>query len=233
MQFPSPLLKGKLVKRYKRFLCDVELETHGLVTAHVANSGSMMGLKEPGATVWLSPANNPKRKLQFSWELVQMDKSMVGINTSLPNGIVANAISSSLVPRLDGYEFLRKEVKYGENSRIDILLSDDNKPDCYVEVKNVTLKRDASYAEFPDAVTSRGTKHLRELGNMILQGHRAVMFYLIQREDCEGFAIASDIDPLYAEAFSEARKMGVEILCYDCHITIDGIELGKAQPIIG
>lgn len=232
MHFPSTLLKGKLIKRYKRFLCDIELDDGQLVTAHVANSGSMMGLKEPGLTVWLSPANNPKRKLRYSWELVEVDHGLVGINTFLPNGIVAEAISASKIRSLVGYDSLRREVKYGENSRIDILLSESNKPDCYVEVKNVTLKRDKKYAEFPDAVTSRGTKHLRELGNMVKEGHRAVMFYLIQRQDCKGFALARDIDPEYAEAFNIARKMGVEIFCYDCHITTDKIELGTAQPFI-
>ncbi|USG59508.1 DNA/RNA nuclease SfsA [Sneathiella marina] len=221
-----------MIKRYKRFLCDVELENGGIVTAHVANSGSMMGLKEPGLTVWLSPANNPKRKLQYSWELVEIDNGLVGINTSLPNGIVAESISASKIPSLTGYDTLRREVKYGENSRIDILLSDSDKPDCYVEVKNVTLKREEDFAEFPDAVTSRGTKHLKELGNMVKDGHRAVMFYLIQRQDCKGFALAHDIDPAYAEAFTVARKMGVEILCYDCHITTHKIELGTAQPLI-
>ncbi|MEH6546285.1 MAG: DNA/RNA nuclease SfsA [Sneathiella sp.] len=232
MHFPSPLFRGQLIKRYKRFLCDIELESGEIVTAHVANSGSMMGLKEPGLTVWLSPANNPKRKLQYSWELVEINQGLVGINTALPNGIVAEAISTSKVPALSGYETLRREVKYGENSRIDILLSDSKKADCYVEVKNVTLKRGEKYAEFPDAVTSRGTKHLKELGNMVRDGHRAVMFYLIQRQDCEGFKLAKDIDPVYAEAFTVARKMGVEILCYDCHITTNNIVLGTAQPVI-
>jgi sugar fermentation stimulation protein A len=232
MQFPSPLIKGQLIKRYKRFLSDIKLENGEIVTAHVANSGSMMGLKDPGRTVWLSPANNPKRKLQYSWELIDVETSLVGINTSLPNGIVADAISADTIPELKEYTSLRREVKYGENSRIDILLKDESKPDCYVEVKNVTLKRDSSQAEFPDAVTSRGTKHLIELVNMVKDGKRAVMFYLVQRQDCDGFSIASDIDPAYGEAFKAARDAGVEVLCYDCHITTEEISIGSPQPII-
>ncbi|PHQ71512.1 MAG: DNA/RNA nuclease SfsA [Sneathiella sp.] len=232
MQYPSPLIKGRLIKRYKRFLSDIELETGEIVTAHVANSGSMMGLKQPGFAVWLSPANNPKRKLLYSWELVDTGTSLVGINTSLPNGIVADAIAAGEIPELEGYSASRREVKYGENSRIDIFLTDENKPDCYVEVKNVTLKREKSAAEFPDAVTVRGTKHLNELANMVRQGKRAVMFYLVQREDVDGFTLAADIDPTYAAAFAAARQAGVEILCYGCHITTDGINISSPLPLI-
>lgn len=232
MQFPAPLIKGRLIKRYKRFLSDIELASGEIVTAHVANSGSMMGLKDPGREVWLSPANNPKRKLQYTWELVDVGSSLVGINTSLPNAIVAEAIAASAIPELAGYEHLKREVKYGENSRIDIFLSDDQKPDCYVEIKNVTLKRDKDWAEFPDAVTSRGTKHLRELSNMVQEGHRAVMLYLIQRQDCNGFSIAKDIDPEYANAFQQAIAAGVEILGYDCHISTKNIVIGARKPII-
>jgi len=232
MQFPSPLIKGTLIKRYKRFLSDITLESGEIVTAHVANSGSMMGLKEPGYTVWLSRSNNPKRKLKFSWELVDTGTSLVGINTSLPNGIVAEAIAASEIPELTGYASLRREVKYGENSRIDIFLEDDNKPDCYVEVKNVTLKREKSAAEFPDAVTARGTKHLNELANMVRDGKRAVMFYLVQREDIDGFTLADDIDPTYATAFKAAVDAGVEILCYGCHITPKEITISSALPLI-
>ncbi len=232
MQFSAPLIKGRLIKRYKRFLSDIELDTGETVTAHVANSGSMMGLKEPGFGVWLSPANNPKRKLQYTWELVDVGTSLVGINTSLPNAIVTEAITASAIPELKGYDGLKREVKYGENSRIDIFLTDDQKPDCYVEIKNVTLKREADWAEFPDAVTSRGTKHLRELSKMVENGHRAVMLYLIQRQDCNGFSIAKDIDPEYATAFKQAMAAGVEILGYDCHITTENIVIGARQPLI-
>ncbi|MZR30376.1 DNA/RNA nuclease SfsA [Sneathiella litorea] len=232
MKFSSPLIKGRLIKRYKRFLADIKLESGELITAHVANPGSMMGLKEEGLTVWLSLSDNPKRKLPYSWELVEIDGALVGINTAHPNGLVAEAIESNQVNELSGYDRLVREVKYGTNSRIDILLSAENKPDCYVEVKNVTLKRDNSHAEFPDSVTARGAKHLKELAAMVEQGHRAVMFYLIQRTDCTKFRIAGDIDPAYAAGFMEAIVAGVEILCYECHITNREIRLGSPVPVI-
>lgn len=231
MKFPSPLIRGRLMKRYKRFLADVELENGGVITAHVANPGSMMGLKDTGITVWLSPANNPKRKLQYSWELVAADGALVGINTAHPNGIVAEAIENGKVAALAGYDTLTREVKYGANSRIDMLLSSGGKPDCYVEVKNVTLMRGGGVAEFPDSVTARGTKHLQELVNMVAEGNRAVMFYLVQRTDCTAFRLAADIDPAYAAAFRLAEDAGVEILCYDCHITTSEIRLGSPIPI--
>lgn len=155
MKFPNQLLRGKLIQRYKRFLADIELDDGREVTAHCANSGSMLGLKEPGSEVWISPADNPKRKLKFTWELIQLEDSLVGINTALPNKIVQEAIEGDLVDELTGYASLRREVKYGENSRIDILLEGDKIPKCYVEIKSVTLKRQKS-AEFPDAITTRG-----------------------------------------------------------------------------
>ncbi len=231
MKFPSLLIRGRLMKRYKRFLADVELESGEVITAHVANPGSMMGLKDAGMTVWLSPANNPKRKLQYSWELVAADGALVGINTAHPNGIVAEAIENGEVAALAGYDTLTREVKYGANSRIDMLLSGGGKPDCYVEVKNVTLMRGGGVAEFPDSVTARGTKHLQELVNMVAEGNRAVMFYLVQRTDCTAFRLAADIDPGYAAAFRLAEDAGVEILCYDCHITTSEIRLGSPIPI--
>lgn len=232
MKFAAPLIKGRLIRRYKRFLADIELEDGNVITAHVANPGSMMGLKDEGMTVWLSESDNPKRKLPYSWELVEADGALVGINTAHPNGIVAAAIERGDVPSLSGYDHLTREVKYGENSRIDILLSGGDKPDCYVEIKNVTLKRDSRHAEFPDSVTARGAKHLKELSAMVAVGHRAVMFYLVQRADCGAFRLATDIDPAYAAAFAEARAAGVEILCYDCHITPAGICLGSPVPVI-
>ncbi|MCG8492282.1 MAG: DNA/RNA nuclease SfsA [Sneathiellales bacterium] len=232
MKFPLPLIKGRLIKRYKRFLSDIELENGEIVTAHCANSGSMMGLKEPGYEVWLSPANNPKRKLQYTWELVDTGTSLVGINTGLPNKIVSEAIEKNLVEGLEGYETLKNEVKYGENSRIDILLTDAEKSDCYVEVKSVTLSREAGIAEFPDAVTSRGTKHLNELARMVESGKRAAMFYLVQRMDCQKFSIAKDIDPAYFDAFIKAREKGVEIFCYQCSIDAEGITVEKPIHIV-
>jgi len=222
MKFPDPLIKGRLIKRYKRFMADVELADGSVVTAHCANSGSMLSVNDPGAEVWLSPARNPDRKLKFTWELIKIGKTFVGINTSLPNKIVTEAITNGWVKELEGYGALRREVKYGKNSRIDILLEDENRPSCYVEVKNVTMKRDLdpkAPVEFPDAVTSRGTKHLVELSDMVAEGHRAVMFYLVQREDGKAFTVAGDIDPKYAAALEKAIKAGVEVLCYGCRLT--------------
>ena len=226
MKFPDPLLRGRLVRRYKRFLSDVELDGGELVTAHCANPGSMIGLAEPGSEVWLSPARNPERKLRYSWEMIRVGKGLVGINTSHPNGIVADAIAAGRVAELAGYDGLRREVKYGKNSRIDILLEADGRPPCYVEVKNVHLKRDAG-AEFPDSVTARGAKHLVELSDMVAAGARAVMFYLVQREDCGAFAIAGDIDPTYAATLDGALAAGVEAICYCCKLTTEAIELDR------
>ncbi len=226
MKFKSPLIPGKLIKRYKRFLTDVELENGEVVVAHCANSGSMLSVNEPGAPVWLSPANDPKRKLKYTWELMQINDAMVGINTQHPNRIVADAIEAGLVRELTGYANLRREVKYGKNSRIDILLEDDGKPPCYVEVKNTTMRRDltpGAPAEFPDSVTARGAKHLDELSDMVREGHRAVMFYLVQRDDADSFTVAADIDPTYAERLKSAMQAGVEVVAYTCRITPDEI----------
>lgn len=235
MKFPTPLIKGILIKRYKRFMADVELSDGNVVTAHCANSGSMLSVNEPGADVWISPASNPDRKLKFTWELIRIGETLVGINTSLPNKMVSHAIEDGTITELAGYETLRNEVKYGKNSRIDILLEDDKKPTCYVEVKNVTLRRDLSKgapAEFPDSVTSRGTKHLVELSDMVGEGHRAVMLYLVQREDADSFVIAQDIDPVYGEALDAAKKAGVEALCYVCTLTPEEIKVSHPIKII-
>lgn len=233
MEFPDTLIKGRLIKRYKRFLADVELESGETIVAHCANTGGMIGLKDPGIEVWLSPSRNPERKLKFSWEMARIDGHLVGIHTGHPNGIVAEAVSEGRIPELTGYLNLRREVKYGKNSRIDLLLEDpdDDKPDCYVEVKNVHLKRDDQTAEFPDAVTARGAKHLEELGDMVEQGHRAVMFYLVQRGDCTQFKIATDIDPAYGEALDRALSRGVEALCYACDVTTKSVTIGTPLPL--
>jgi sugar fermentation stimulation protein A len=229
MKFPDPLIKGKLLKRYKRFMADVELEDGEIVVAHCANTGGMVGLKDPGLEVWLSPSRNPERKLKFSWELTRVDGHLVGIHTGHPNGIVEDAVAADKIPELIGYESLRREVKYGKNSRIDLLLEDPSgeQPKCYVEVKNVHLKRDNQTAEFPDAVTARGAKHLEELGDMVEEGHRSVMFYLVQRGDCQQFKIAGDLDPNYEQALTRALGRGVEILCYACNVTTDSVTIDK------
>jgi sugar fermentation stimulation protein A len=234
MRFPDPLLRGRLVRRYKRFLADVEAlegpDRGTVVTAHCANPGAMLGLAEPGSEVWLSPARNPARKLRYSWELVRVDGHLVGINTSHPNAIVAAAVAAGWVAPLAGYPSLRREVRYGRNSRIDLLLEAPERPPCYVEVKNVHLKR-GSAAEFPDAVTARGAKHMAELAAMVAAGCRAVVFYLVQRGDCDHFSIAADIDPGYAVAHGAARAGGVEALCYCCNVSQETIELDRALPL--
>lgn len=228
MKFHAPLVRGTLVQRYKRFMADVLLDTGETITAHCANSGAMAGLKAPGSIVWLSPAANPDRKLKYSWELIEADGDLVGINTAHPNNIVAEAIRAGAIEALSGYASLRQEVKYGKNSRIDILLEDPDRPSCYVEVKNVHLRRDGMLAEFPDAVTERGAKHLVELGDMVETGHRAVMLYLAQRMDCDRFAIAADVDPAYDRGLRVARERGVEVLCYACRLTTDEITVDRA-----
>lgn len=230
MQFPDPLIRGALVQRYKRFLADVELDTGDVVTAHSANSGSMMGLTEPGSEVWLSPARNPERKLRYSWELIRIGDGLVGVHTGHPNRIVEEAIRAGGIAELAGYDDIRREVRYGRNSRIDLLIESDGRPPCYVEIKSVTLRRDGR-AEFPDAVTARGTKHLGELSDVVGAGARAVMLYLVQREDCRSFAVAGDIDPAYAAALTTARAAGVEVLCRSCRLTTDAIELDRAVPL--
>jgi sugar fermentation stimulation protein A len=235
VQFPTPLTRGTLIRRYKRFLSDVELDGVGPVTAHVANPGSMIGLTEPGSDVWLSPNTNPKAKLAWRWELVRVGDYLVGVNTAHPNRLIEDAIGAGVLEPLAGYAICRREVRYGQNSRIDLLLEDGARPPCYVEIKNVNLRRALpgreTAAEFPDAVTKRGAKHLVELGEMVATGARAVMLYLVQRGDCDHFRIAEDIDPTYAAALAVARTQGVETLCYACDMRLDGIDVAGALPL--
>ena len=234
MKFQQPLIKASLIKRYKRFLADVTLADGRVVVAHCANSGSMKGCQPEGATVWLSPNTNPKAKLDYRWELVDVDGTLVGINTSRPNAIVEEAILDGTITELQGYGALKREVKYGTNSRIDILLSEptfEGVDICYVEVKNVTLTDGKNQARFPDAVTIRGTKHLNELTDMVREGHRAVMVYLVQRGDCDHFSTADEIDRVYGDALRDALKAGVEAYCYMCDITKEAITVASPLPI--
>ena len=225
MKFPAPLIRGTLVKRYKRFLADVVLEDGREIVAHCANSGSMLTVCEPGSEVWLSPAANPDRKLQFSWELIRVGRSLVGINTMHPNKLAAEAIADGTIVELQNYATIRREVKYGKNSRIDLLLESPARSPCFVEVKNVTLVRNKGLAEFPDSVTARGAKHLDELIDQVKLGNRAVMLYLAQRADCAGFAACQDIDPAYAKGLIKAAGEGVEILAYACRVTAKEIKV--------
>lgn len=232
MRFPSALVPGRLVRRYKRFLADVVLdETGEEITAHCANPGSMLGLKEPGLRVYLSRSDNPKRKLAYSWELVEADGALVGINTAHPNRLVEEALLAGAIPELAGFADLRREVKYGKNSRIDILLEQGDGRPVYVEVKNVHLMREAGLAEFPDSVTARGAKHLVEMGDMVAEGARAAMVYLVQRPDCSALSLAADIDPAYAAAFAEARARGVEAYAIGCRVTPQEIVAERAVTL--
>jgi len=229
MRFPSPLVRGRLLQRYKRFLADVVLDSGEQVTAACPNTGAMLGLTAPGSVVWLSNSDSATRKYAHTWEMVEADlgagPTLVGINPLHPNRLVAEAIEAGRIKKLAHYSSLRREVKYGEASRIDILLEDARKGRCYVEVKNVHLMRTVGRAEFPDCVTERGAKHLRELTQMVAQGHRAVMLYLIQRADAQRFAIARDFDPKYFGAFRLATAAGVEALAFSCRISTDEIRL--------
>lgn len=237
MRFATPLLRGRLVKRYKRFLADVVLDDGTEITATCPNTGSMLGLTAPGSVVWLSESDNPTRKYRHTWEMIEADlgagPTLVGINTSHPNRVVAEAIKGGEVAALAGYASLRREVKYGVNSRIDILLEDAAKPACYVEIKNVHLMREAGLAEFPDSVTERGAKHLDELANMVAEGHRAVMVYLVQRGDAQRFSLAGHIDPGYAAAFARAKEKGVEAMALKCRLSPEEIALDGALGIVG
>lgn len=236
MQFPSPLVRGRLIKRYKRFLADVTLDTGEQITTSCPNTGSMRGLAAPGSTVWLSRSEAPGRKYPHTWEMVEADlgagAQLVGINPMHPNRLVGEAIAADQIAELTGYATARREVKYGQSSRIDLLLEDPGKGLCYVEVKNVHLMRNAGRAEFPDSVTSRGAKHLAELSAMVAQGHRAVMVYLIQRADAESFSICGDIDPVYLAAFKDAADAGVEAIAYRCRLSTEAIALEKSVRII-
>lgn len=231
MEFPHPLVPARLLRRYKRFLADVELTDGRIVTVHCPNPGSMLGLDMPGSEIWLAPAASPGRKLPYSWELIRVGDGLVGINTSHPNALAEEAIREDRIPELAAYERWRREVNYGVNSRIDLLGERDGGPACYVEVKNVHLKR-SDAAEFPDCVTARGAKHLRELTAMVARGQRAVMLYIVQRADCNRFSIAADIDPDYAAALKRAMQAGVEAICYSCRVDIAGISVAEPLPIV-
>jgi sugar fermentation stimulation protein A len=236
MRFPAPLIPATLLKRYKRFLADVQLDNGETITAHVANPGGMTGLATPGARTWLSKSDNPSRKLAYSWELVEVDLGsgleLVGVNTAHPNALVGAALAAGMIPALAGYETIRREVKYGKNSRVDFLLEDHARPRCYVEVKNVHLMRQPGLAEFPDAVTARGAKHLDELAAAVAAGARAVMLYVIQIGSANRFALARDIDARYGAGFDHARAAGVEAIAWRCTLNRETIEVTAAVPIV-
>jgi sugar fermentation stimulation protein A len=236
MLFDSPLIPATLTRRYKRFLADVVLENGDVTTVHVANPGAMTGLHRPQSRIWLSDSRNPLRKYRCTWELIEVDlgsgAELVGVNTGQPHTLTAEAIAAGLIPELRDYASIRREVKYGQKSRIDFLLEDPARPACYLEVKNVHLMRKPRLAEFPDSVTERGAKHLRELARMRAEGARAAMLYVLQIPSADRFAIARDIDPAYAAAFDQARKAAVEMLAWRCSVNLAGIQIAAPDPVV-
>jgi len=223
------LIRGTLIKRYKRFLADVRLADGNIVTAHCPNTGSMTGCAAAGRPVYLSLHNNPKRKLKYTWELIEMPTSLVGVNTLIPNRLVFQAAAAGLIAELAGYDMVEREVNIGSNSRIDLRLSNGPKDACYVEIKNCTLVENG-VARFPDAVTTRGLKHLNELERLSDSGCRCIMFYFIQRMDARVFEPADLVDPDYGKGLRLAVNRGVEILAYDVAIDLSGIKLNRRIP---
>ena len=225
MKFKERLLQGALIKRYKRFFIDIKYKNK-IITAHCPNSGSMMGLLNRGNKAWFSLSDNPKRKLKYTLEMIEVKNKKVGINTLLTNKIVLEALKHKKINSLNKFNHIKTESKFSDGTRFDFLLSND-KEKCFLEVKNVTLLRENKIAEFPDAITSRGTKHLNELCNAKKKGYQSYILYLIQRENCDSFKIARDIDEEYKIAFSNALKSGVKVLCYDCKLNSEEIKLNK------
>ena len=240
MRFQTPLVPGRLIQRYKRFLADIELDDGRVVTAHCANPGAMIGLKDPGLRVWLEPNDDPKKKLKFGWRLAQLaGGAWVGIDTSIPNKVIKEALQAKQIFQLSAYDTILPEQKYGVNSRVDFLLKKLGHPDAYVEVKNVNLCRQEDWAEFPDTdkdtdidtVTARGLKHLGVLGDMVQAGHCSVLIYCVQHTGCSRFRLAEDLDPAYAVTFLSAQARGVEMLCYGCDLSTTEINLRGALPL--
>jgi len=230
MLFPQPLKRGVLIRRYKRFLADVRLDDGGETTVHTPNPGAMLGLAEPGMTVWCSDSGSTTRKLPLTWELVEADGGIVGVNTMAPNRLAAEALALHALPELAGYASIRREVKYGEASRIDFLLESPDRPPCWLEIKNCHLMRTPGLAEFPDCVAARSARHLRELEAMKARGDRAVMLFVVQRTDCETFDTAGDIDPVYARGLIQAAEAGVEVLAYRCAMTVEAVKIATSIP---
>ena len=230
MNFKNKLISGLFIKRYKRFFVDVKINNQ-IVTAHCPNTGSMLGLLKKGNKVWVSKSNNPNRKLKYTLEIIEEKKSKIGVNTHFTNKIVLHALQNNLIKEFKNILEIKPETKFGKNTRFDFLVT-NKKDKIFIEVKNVTLSRKKGLAEFPDAVTTRGLKHINELLNAGEKNYKIFILYLIQREDCETFVIAKDIDPNYAIALSKAVKKNLNIVCYDCKFTSKGIKLNKKIKII-
>lgn len=229
MNFENKLIPGLFIKRYKRFFVDVKINNK-IITAHCPNTGSMYGLLKKGNKVWISKSNNPNRKLKYTLEIIEDNKSKVGINTLFTNKIMLHALQNNLIKEFKGVSEIKPETKFGKNTRFDFLIT-DKKNKSFIEVKNVTLSRKKSLAEFPDAVTTRGLKHINELENAGKKNYKIFIIFLIQRNDCEVFTIAKDIDPDYAKALKLAVKNKLNILCYDCKFSSKGIKLNKQIKI--
>jgi sugar fermentation stimulation protein A len=225
MKFDNKLISGQFIKRYKRFFVDIKIKNK-VVTAHCPNTGSMFGLLKKGNRVWLSKSNNPKRKLKYTLQIIEDQKSKVGVNTHLTNKIVLHALKNNLIKEFSKNIEIKSEIKFGENTRFDFLIS-KKKYKAFIEAKNVTLSRNKNIAEFPDAVTSRGLKHINELIKASRQGYEIFILYLIQRNDCKSFKIAKDIDPDYSNSLAKAVKKKLNVLCYDCKFLSKGIKLNK------
>ena len=232
MDFENELISGVLIKRYKRFFADIKLENK-IVTAHCPNPGSMFKLLKKGNPVWITKSKNEKRKLKYTLQIIQVGDAKFCINTHITNKIVHESLEKKLIENLTEYNFIKPEKKFGSNTRFDFLLtSTKNNKKAFVEVKSVTLSRKKGYAEFPDAVTSRGKKHLENLILANKQGYESYIIYLIQIENCESFGIASDIDPEYSKIFKNALKKNVKALCYDCKFSNKGIEINNKIKIL-
>jgi len=237
MRFGSKLVSATLARRYKRFLADVVFDSGEMATVHVANPGPMTGLDRPFSRVWLSDSGNELRKFPLTWELVEADLGsgveLVGVNTTQASQLVADALAAGQIPELRNYASVRRQVKYGEASRIDFLLEDPKQPPCYLEVNNVHFMRQPRLAEFPDGIADGGAAHLDELAALVARGARVVLLFIVQIASAERLAIARDLDPAYAEAFTRARARGVQALAWRCHLSADGIEMAAPVPIEG
>ncbi|MDF1856255.1 DNA/RNA nuclease SfsA [Pseudooceanicola sp.] len=232
MRFQPPLVPARLIRRYKRFLADIQLEDGREVVAHCANPGAMLGLAEPGMRIWVEPNDDPKKKLKYGWRLVDHENGhFTGVDTSVPNRALRAALIAGAVAGLEGYDTVLPEQRYGQNSRVDFLMRGAGRRDAYVEVKSVTLSRQAGLAEFPDSVTARGLKHMHDLAEMAQQCHRAVLVFLVQRSDCDRVSLAADIDPAYAAGFARAVAAGVEVMALGCRITPEGAWPDAPLPV--
>ncbi|MDI1366107.1 MAG: DNA/RNA nuclease SfsA [bacterium] len=227
MLLPQPLVRGRLVARYKRFFADLVLDDGRAITAHCPNPGAMLGVNQPGQAAWVSWSGDPKRKLAWTLQLVEAEGGLVGVNTMLPNRLVAEALAAGAIPELTGYATVRPEVKYAQASRVDFLLTHPDRPPCWLEVKNVHLSRTPGLAEFPDCVAARSTRHLKDLAAQVAVGDRAVALFVVQREDCTAFKACADLDPAFARGLDQAAEAGVEILIRACDVTTSGIRVTR------